>query len=579
MRIGKNPRAPRSAQDRPGARLAALLVTAALAGVACAAGTGATAGSPSPSISGETSTGSGEGVSGTALASRVCSQNSHEVLLRTWEGMQLGRSGDIQLIPKFPNFMGAGLPHATPYAYTQDVPVFLYGPGYIKPGVYPRPITLADIAPTEGAILKFPFSAPDGTAQTQALLPSSERPLPRLLVTLVWDSGGMDVLNSWKHDWPYLKSLLPHGAWFTHATVGASPSNTPTGHAEIGTGAFPRHNGFVDDYIELAGRIQKPNANGPAFLEDPTLADLYDRAMGNKPIVGGIVTLSAHLMMMSHGSLFNGGDRDIAITREVTNASTAGAEATRWNLSPAMAPYYRIPSYVNSLPPVTAYTRAIDQLDGTLDGRWRGNSIAQLLDGFDTPARTPFQTKLIETVIQREHFGQDPVPDLLYLNYKAIDVIGHLFSADSVEMSDTLKIQDQNLKALVGFLNRVVGKGNWVMALTADHGTQHDPSVSGAFVADVSHFTQDLEREFDHDGDRTPLVLRVRPTQLWVDPEELAANHVTLTEMSQYIMGLTQAQTIRAGATPNPATAGDSVFAAALPSSMFSRLPCLPEAR
>lgn len=266
--------------------------------------------------------------------------------------------------------MGAGLPHATPYDYTQDVPLFIYGPGYVRPGVYRRTTYLTDIAPTEGAILKFPFYAPDGIAQTQALLPADQRAVPRLLVTLVWDSGGMDVLHAWPRDWPYLKSLIPRGAWFIHTTVGASPFNTPTGHAEIGTGAFPMRNGFADDYIELNGRIQKPNANGPAFLEDATLADLYDRAKHNAPIVGAIATLSAHIMMMTHGSLWGGGDRDIAITREVTNAATAGAEATRWNLSPQMAPFYRMPSYVNSLPPLSSYVRSIDALDGKLDGKW-----------------------------------------------------------------------------------------------------------------------------------------------------------------------------------------------------------------
>jgi hypothetical protein len=518
-------------------------------------------------------------VSSSSLAKQVCANDSHEVLLRTWRGVQLGRSGDIQLIPKYPNFMGAGLPHATPYDYTQEVPMFIYGPGYVRPGVYKRTAYLTDIAPTEGAVLKFPFDAPDGTAQTQALLPPDQRGLPRLVVTLVWDSAGIDVLDAWPKEWPYLRSLMPHGAWFTHTTVGASPSNTPTGHAEIGTGAFPMHNGFVDDYIELNGRIQKPNANGPAFLEDATLSDLYDRAMGNEPIVGAVVTLSAHVMMMSHGSLWGGGDKDIAITREVTNAATAGAESTTWDLSPQMAPFYRLPSYVNSLPPLSHYIRPIDALDGKLDGEWRGNSIAQLLNGFDTPARTPFQTKLIETVIQREGFGKDDVPDLLSLNYKAIDVIGHMFSVNSIEMSDTLKVQDDALRVLVNFLNQTVGHGKWVMVLVADHGTQRLPSVSHAFVADINHFTQDIQREFDHDGDNTPLITKVRPTQVWLNPQELAENQVSLIDISQYIMSLTQAQTIRLGVTPDPATADETVFAAAFPSSLLGKLPCLPEAR
>ena len=518
-------------------------------------------------------------VSGKALAKQVCASLSHEVLLRTWRGYFPGRSGDIQIVPKDPNFVNGGLTHSTPFAYTQDVPLFLYGPGYVRPGVYDRPITLADIAPTEGAMLKYDFPAPDGTAQDQALLPAEGRSLPPLLLTLIWDSGGMDVLNQWPNDWPYLRSLRAHGAWFTHVTVGASPSNTPTGHSIIGTGAFPMRTGFVDEYVRVNGRIQKPNANGPAFLLEPSLADLYDRGMGNRPIVGAIASLSAHIMMIGHGSLWGGGDKDLAVAREAQFGPTAGAESDVWNLTPAMAPYYTFPSYVNTLPPVTAYTRALDEADGRLDGAWRGHPFTELHNGFDTPARTPYQTKLVETVIEREEFGKDDIPDLLSVNYKAIDTIGHLFSADGVEMSDAVTYQDVALRELVSFLNRVVGKGRWIMALTADHGTQRDPAVSGAFMIDVNKIDSLVRKAFDNDDDGVPLVEKVRATEIWLNTEELANNGFTLDEVSQFIARMTQEQTFKNRNTPVPGHENDAVFSAAFPSSMLSRLPCLPEAR
>ena len=128
------------------------------------------------------------------LAKTACANVSHEALLRTWRGVSLDRSGEIQIIPKDPNFVNGGLTHATPFDYSQDVPLFLYGPGYVRPGEYERPVTLADVAPTLGALLKFPFDTADGDAQTQALLPEGARPLPRLVVALIWDSAGTDVL-------------------------------------------------------------------------------------------------------------------------------------------------------------------------------------------------------------------------------------------------------------------------------------------------------------------------------------------------------------------------------------------------
>lgn len=166
-------------------------------------------------------------IEATALAEDACRNTDLDVLLRTWRGVRLDRSGDIQIVPVEPNFVNGGLTHATPFDYTQDVPLFLYGPGFVRPGVYERPVTLADLAPTTGALLKFPFPARDGRALTPALLPEAERSLPRLVVTVIWDSGGDDVLERWSDSWPYLESLRPNGAWFTNATVGASPSNTP----------------------------------------------------------------------------------------------------------------------------------------------------------------------------------------------------------------------------------------------------------------------------------------------------------------------------------------------------------------
>ena len=50
---------------------------------------------------------------------------------------------------------------------------------------------------------------------------------------------------------------------------------------------------------------------------EPTLADVYDRAMDNEPVVGIVGTVDIHFGMLGHGSFFGGGDRDIALTRSV----------------------------------------------------------------------------------------------------------------------------------------------------------------------------------------------------------------------------------------------------------------------
>ena len=501
-----------------------------------------------------------------------------DVLLRVWRGVRTDRSAQLQIVAKRNTFVDGGLTHATPYDYTQRVPMFWYGPGIVPAvGTVNDAVTSADISPTQARLLGFPgFHAIDGKPLPDVLMGASGR-TPKLLVTLVWDAGGIDVLDAWEREWPFLHSLIRRGVWYSNATVGSSPSDTPAIHATIGTGAYPRSNGMLDEYISMAGQIQKPNENGPAFLLEPTLADLYDRAMGNRPVVGGIATLSAHESFLGHGSMWGGGDKDIAVTREKTDASTAGAEDIRWGMTPAMAPFFDFPSYVNELPPLRTYFRETDAVDGKVDGTWEGHAFSDLNGGFDTPARTPLETTLIRKVVQQEGFGRDDVPDVLQINYKAIDTISHLFSLNSPEMRDTVAFQDDALRALVSLFNSQVGKGRWAMVLTADHGAQYDPAVSGYWQIGIDQLQADIEKRFDDDSDTVPLVEKIRPTQVWINMSELADNGATLEEISQFILGLTERDTIKPSVgSVQPGKAGEKVFAAAFPTTLLERLPCLP---
>jgi Type I phosphodiesterase / nucleotide pyrophosphatase len=512
------------------------------------------------------------------LAALACSM-PHEWLLRTWRGWRADRSAEIQILPKEYDLVGSGLPHVGPWAFTNDVPMFWYGPSHIvAQGSVQRPVTSTGIAPTEAALLHFDaFHAPDGSPMTEAIVPGQQP--PKLIVTVIWDAGGRDVLSAWPNAWPYLRSLIPKGTWYEHASVGSSPTSTAQIHATIGTGAFPDDHGIVAHRLRIGGKITTPWAQGPQWLVEPTLADLYDRAMGNRPIVGELATVSIHLGLIGHGSMWGGGDQDIAAIREVAGSQTLGAETSEWNLSPILRRYFRFPSYINDVPGLQKDARAVDAADGRIDGMWRNNSIGQLLGGFDTPARIPYQTKVLETMIRHEGFGADDVPDLLYVNYKEIDYISHIWSMNSLEMRDAVVAQDAALKELVGFLNRQVGAGRWAMLVTADHGSMISPKVSGGFQISSTAMAQGIERAFDHDGDGSPLVQLIQPTQIFIDPAELQRNHVTLAQISEWIMGLTEADTAGPGVAVDPATANDPVFQAAFPSVMLPNLPCLPEAR
>jgi hypothetical protein len=515
----------------------------------------------------------------TDFAAVACSL-PHDQLLRIWRGTEPDRSGQILVVPREPNFLGTNFPHSGPWDYLQDVPLLWYGPGYLKPQPkVERPVTIAGIAPTQAGLLGFDgFDAPDGVAMPEVLAAARDTP-PKLIVTMVWDAGGRSVLDTWPKDWPVLKSLIPKGIWYDHATVGSSPSITPATHATIGTGAYPQTTGQVDAEFQLGDSDELVRAGdfGPTLLDSATLADLYDRAMGNVPVVGVMASVTWHLNMMGHGAMWNGGDRDIAVLR-LSDSSNGGAEGDAWNLNSKNAPYYRVPAYVNDLPNVDTYTAALDRADGAIDGKWLQNSIEQLANGWDTPARVPFQDRMYAEVIRREGFGADDVPDLLFINSKIIDHVSHVWSVNSPEMRDTLHWQDSGLREFIGTLNDEVGRGNWVMALTADHGAQFNPNFSGAFQISPAALLTDLRARFD-DGDGPSLFVGVRTSQTFLNMDALGKSAHTVEEIADFMLHYTKGQASTNPSSLSAAEQDDEVFAAVFPTSVFDHpLPCLPEA-
>jgi hypothetical protein len=447
-----------------------------------------------------------------------------------------------------------------------------YGPGHIRAGVdVARSVTLADIAPTQAELLGFPFPQAEGRPMREALA-TSARP-PRLIVTLVWDGGGRNVLETWPRSWPHLRDLIPSGAWFENATVGSSPSITPPAHATMGTGVFPATHGQMDSELRIGELVTKSGQAGPGYLAAGTLADLYDRTMNNEPVVGIVATVPWHVNMVGHGSMWNGGDRDVAVLR--TSTESEGAEGDRWNVQSQVAPYFRFPAYVNELPGLDPYLRAFDREDGASDDRWRDTPFEELGGGFNTPARVPFQTRVVEEVVRREGFGADDVTDLLFLNYKVIDHVGHIFSTNSPEMSDTVRVQDADIPAMIALFDRLVGEGEWVMVLTADHGHQYDPAVSGGFALSAGQLTSALRARFDTDGDEIQGIEAVHTSQIFLDEDELREQGHDAEDVARYILGFTEGDGSALQASPAPGIDAERpVFSAAIPGGMLSSLRC-----
>jgi hypothetical protein len=85
---------------------------------------------------------------------------------------------------------------------------------------------------------------------------------------------------------------------------------------------------------------------------------------------------------------------------------------------------------------------------------------------------------LAKTAIEKERLGQEEAPDLLCLSFSANDLIGHSYGPDSQEVLDITLRSDLIVKELLEFLDARVGRGNYFVALSADHGICPLPEVA-----------------------------------------------------------------------------------------------------
>lgn len=453
-----------------------------------------------------------------------------EILEKVARGYYPDRSGDILAVEALPNQFGTR--HSSPYPYTQDVPVMLFGPGYIKKGNFDTEVTVADLAPTFAELIGFDeFPERDGNVLHEALKPAEERTTPpKLIFTLVWDGGGDNLLAQWPDSWPNLKRLMSRSAVFDNSTVGSSPSITPAVHATIGTGAFPSTHGLPDIRIRIKGEMLDAwEGASPRFLKVPTLGDLWDQATDNEAIVAAMARDTWHLGMIGYGAYMEGGDKDIGVMDELGGLD--------FRTSPR---FFRLPDYMLDRSALEAEVAAYDREDGAADGQWLGNPL-NTLDGQVrySPAWPPFQSiKLIE-LLTNEGFGQDDITDLIYVNYKGTDLAGHEWNMVDEEVREVLVAQDDEIPVIIEALDELVGRQNYVLAYTADHGMTPYPSVTGGWSINTAKMTEDIEARFNPDGKDKPLVLSHRSYQVMLNRSRARALGVEWTEVARFIENYT----------------------------------------
>jgi predicted AlkP superfamily pyrophosphatase or phosphodiesterase len=462
-----------------------------------------------------------------------------DVITALARGYHQGTSTDVAFVPRpgstVVRWSGEGLgtdasdprtTHPTPWDYHQRVPIVLYGPGYIRPGTSGRSVDVTDLAPTFAELLGFGFDAPDGEPLPRALVPV-RGDSPRAIVLVAYDGGGWNLLERWPRAWPFQRMLMEEGLTYTNATIGSAPAVTSAIHANMGTGAYPSTHGVAEITARLpdgsVGDVYFAEEADPRLLQAETLADAWDRENGNRPWNGLLGYESWHLGMMGKGADAEGGDRDVAVL---------------WQDEPGIGRFfvnetlYELPPYLPEERDLQDRLTRLDGEDGAIDGTWRGWDLADPKVVPATPAFVEHQGHAVLEMLRREPVGDDALTDFLFVELKPTDFGGHLWNMVAPEEEAVLRSQDRVLASLVAALDREVGRGKWVLAVTADHGQTPKPETTGGLRIHPDILGRDIDAYFGR-----KIVERVTPSGLFLDQEAIREAAITPADVARFVAG------------------------------------------
>ena len=349
---------------------------------------------------------------------------------------------------------------------------------------------------------------------------------PKLVVLLVVDQMRGDYVDKFLPQWTGgLKRLIEEGAWFRDAAYPYAVTETCVGHSTISTGAFPATHGIVSnswwdrDLGKSVTCTSDPKAKnfaygGASFKDGDSESD--EKQGGNSGNHLAVPTFADELRFQS-GTL----TRVVTFSLKARAAiSLAGHQADgvvwlddttgAWVTSNKFGALPFLDDYVMKNPVRKDYGKTWnlrlrrknyvypeEAVGGVAPDGWghsfphplRGKAAGSDPDGAfykqwkTSPFADAYLTQLAELAIDQLGLGKANGTDFLGIAYSTLDYAGHAFGPRSWEVQDILVQLDKDLADLFTHLDKVVGRGNYVVALSADHGAMpipEDMQTSGA---------------------------------------------------------------------------------------------------
>jgi phosphopentomutase len=165
-----------------------------------------------------------------------------------------------------------------------------------------------------------------------------------------------------------------------------------------------------------------------------------------------------------------------------------------------------------------------------------GHSIGSPGDVRGSALFSKFETDALNLMIERERLGADDIADLVFVNLKTPDYVGHRYGPDSPEIHEALAALDRDLTAVTAALDAKVGRDRYVVAITADHGMPPEPD---ARRGQARHYTDDIVKLIHEkfDPGQGKLVKHYEPenAQMAIDLARLRELGLSLDALAGYL--------------------------------------------
>ena len=285
------------------------------------------------------------------------------------------------------------------------------------------------------------------------------------------------------------------------------PTYTGPGHASVYTGTTPKYHGIIsntwydkeskesvycagDTTMISVGTESDAGKMSPHRMKTTTFADenrlftqMKAKSIGISVKDRGAILPAGHTANAAYW--FHGADEGVFITssfymdklpkwvRQFNKSDNVKKYLKSWNT------IYDISTYAESGSDLNNFEGGFREKE-TATFPYDLEALSEYNGGYDILKTTPFGNSIVTdfaiAAIDGEELGKDDITDVLAVSYSSPDYIGHNFGVNSKEVQDMYIRLDKELERLFMALDNKVGKGNYTVFLTADHGAVHVPA-------------------------------------------------------------------------------------------------------